>query len=51
MHETNPDSEGLKDDCILLNDYYIETRYPLDVPIDYSKKEAREALSAAERIG
>lgn len=49
--KTNPDIEGLKDDCILLNDYYIETRYPLDVPIDYSKKEAKEALSAAERIG
>ncbi len=40
----------LEDDCILLNDYYIETRYPLDAPIDYSKKDAKEALAAAERI-
>lgn len=41
----------LEDECILLNDYYIETRYPLDMPIDYSKKEAKEALTAAESIG
>jgi HEPN domain-containing protein len=41
----------LKEECLLLNDYYIETRYPLDAPVDYSKKEAREALSAAESIG
>jgi HEPN domain-containing protein len=46
-----PDFEDLKEECILLNDYYIETRYPLDTPVDYAKKEAREALAAAERIG
>jgi len=45
------DFDDLKEDCILLNDYYIETRYPLDTPVDYSKKEAREALAAAESIG
>ena len=38
------------DDCILLNEYYIESRYPLDAPIDYSRKEARQALSIAEKI-
>jgi HEPN domain-containing protein len=41
----------LEDECIFLNDYYIETRYPLDMPVDYSKKEARKALTAAESIG
>jgi HEPN domain-containing protein len=41
----------LESDCILLNDYYIETRYPIDTPVGYSKKEASDALSAAERIG
>jgi len=46
-----PDFDDLKEECILLNDYYIETRYPLDAPVDYSKKEGREALSAAESIG
>lgn len=43
--------DDLREECILLNDYYIETRYPLDSPVDYSKKEAREALAAAEHIG
>jgi HEPN domain-containing protein len=47
----SPDFDDLKEKCILLNDYYIETRYPLDAPVDYSKKEAREALAAAESIG
>jgi HEPN domain-containing protein len=47
----NRDFDALQDDCILLNDYYIETRYPLDAPVDYTKKEAREALAAAEKIG
>lgn len=46
-----PDFCDMEEECILLNDYYIETRYPLDMPADYSKKEAREALSAAESIG
>lgn len=46
-----PAFADFEDDCILLNDYYIETRYPIDTPVDYSKKEAREALAAAERIG
>lgn len=45
------DFDVLKEECLLLNDYYIETRYPLDTPVDYSKKEAREALVAAETIG
>lgn len=45
------DFNGLQDECVLLNDYYIETRYPLDTPIDYSKKEAKEALTATESIG
>ena len=47
----NPDFDDLEDECILLNDYYIETRYPLDAPVDYSRKEARAALTAAESIG
>ena len=44
------DIDKLEDECILLNDYYIETRYPLDSPIDYSKNEARQALKAVEKI-
>ncbi|MBU4579592.1 HEPN domain-containing protein [Patescibacteria group bacterium] len=40
----------LEDECILLNEYYIETRYPVDAPIDYSKTEAKFALTASEKI-
>ena len=47
----SPVFQDLEDECILLNGYYIETRYPLDMPVDYSKKEAREALTAADNIG
>ncbi|HAM88370.1 MAG: HEPN domain protein [Candidatus Falkowbacteria bacterium GW2011_GWC2_38_22] len=46
----NQDFSVLEEECVLLNDYYIESRYPQDAPIDYSKKEARIALSCAERI-
>lgn len=46
----SPDFNELDEECVLLNDYYIETRYPLDTPVDYSKKEAREALTAVEGI-
>ena len=46
-----PAFEALEEDCVLLNDYYVETRYPLDTPVDYSKKEARSALTSAENIG
>jgi len=44
------DFKDFEDNCILLNDYYIETRYPLDPPINYSKKEARIALDAVDNI-
>lgn len=48
--EIEKDIDKLKDECVLLNDYYIETRYPLDSPIDYSKNEAKQALNAVEKI-
>lgn len=40
----------IQDECVMLNDYYIEARYPLDVPVDYKKPETRSALKAAEVI-
>lgn len=46
----NKNFSVLEEECILLNDYYIESRYPQDAPIDYPKKEARVALECAERI-
>lgn len=42
--------EELEEECVLLNDYYIETRYPLDTPVNYSKREAKSALEAVDKI-
>lgn len=33
-----------------LTSYYIETRYPADIPVSYSRQEAQEALQSAEEI-
>jgi len=40
----------LKEDGILLNAAYIETRYPVHWPTNYSKKTAQEAHTAAINI-
>jgi HEPN domain-containing protein len=34
----------------VLSQYYIETKYPLDTPIDYSKEEAKNAIDKARLI-
>ena len=44
------DFAKLEDGCLLLNEYYIESRYPIDMPVNYTKQEAKEALVAAENI-
>lgn len=33
-----------------LNKYYIETKYPADMPVDYSREEAEKAIETAEEI-
>lgn len=33
-----------------LNKYYIETKYPADMPVDYSQEEAGKAMGMAEEI-
>lgn len=38
------------DECRVLTRYYIETRYPPLVPIEYSKTEAKKAIKTAEDI-
>jgi HEPN domain-containing protein len=35
---------------VILNQHYIETKYPLDEPIEYSKEEAKEALNKASVV-
>ena len=45
-----PDFVRLKEDCILLNTAYIETRYPVHWPTSYTKETAEEARAAAGTI-
>ena len=40
----------LLDSCLLLTRYYIETRYPPLVPIEYTKDETKKAIAIAEEI-
>jgi HEPN domain-containing protein len=37
--------------CDVLEDYYIETRYPVHWPSSFSKKDTEEAKSAAKAVG
>lgn len=45
-----PDLEGLLDDCKLLNGFYIDTRYPVHWPSEYTKEDAIRAMQAADRV-
>jgi HEPN domain-containing protein len=40
----------LKEECILLNTAYIETRYPVHWPTDYTRETMEQAQLAAGRI-
>ena len=42
--------QELMDDCIFLNRFYIDTRYPVHWPTQYTKEEAFKAKKAAEHI-
>jgi len=41
--------ENIKKNCLLLNRYYIETRYPEETP-QYPWKEVEQAIEAAKQI-
>ena len=41
---------NFREDLEILNQYYIESKYPPDMPIDYPKEEAKEALKKAKDI-
>jgi HEPN domain-containing protein len=45
-----PNLQVLQDDCRFLNRFYIDTRYPVHWPANYSKEEALKAKKAAEHI-
>ena len=40
----------LQDDCKFLNRFYIDTRYPVHWPTNYTKEEALKARNAAKHI-
>ena len=42
--------KDIADDCEFLNEFYMETRYPVHWPIHYTLEEGKEAYSAAARI-
>ena len=45
-----PSLQTLLDDCKQLNRYYIDTRYPVHWPTEYTKEETLRAKKAAEHI-
>jgi len=45
----NPEMDNLQDACELLSGFYIETRYPPDMP-EYSKNDIAEAFAQAKMI-
>lgn len=40
----------IQEDCVLLNRYYIETRYPVHWPTHHTRDAAEQAREAAQRI-
>lgn len=47
--DVDPSLKELREDAIYLTQFYIETRYPGDVP-NFSRNEAQRAYEAAQRI-
>jgi len=46
----DPSLEILRNPCEYLNVFYIETRYPVHWPTNFSYEEAEKALEAAEQV-
>lgn len=46
-----PKFEEIKEDCVYLNPFYIDTRYPVHWPTHYDKETAIKAKISAENIG
>jgi len=46
-----PTLSGLEEDCIFLRGFYIDTRYPVHWPTNYTKENALKAKDAASKIG
>ncbi|MBR5527949.1 MAG: HEPN domain-containing protein [Clostridia bacterium] len=44
------DIQHLRKDCAYLNQFYVETRYPADIPDEVTKDEALLALTTADKV-
>lgn len=47
--KVDPELENLRDACELLTGFYVETRYPPDIP-NYTKQELRQAFENATLV-
>lgn len=45
-----PELNSFQNEAAALNDYYIPAKYPVDIPAEYSKTDASNALGMAEEI-
>lgn len=48
--EYDTELEVLKEDVEVLNKYYIEAKYPPDIPVLFSKEEANTAIERAKMV-
>ncbi|HOT74821.1 MAG TPA: HEPN domain-containing protein [Candidatus Wallbacteria bacterium] len=48
--ELDTEFKNFLKDCAYINQFYIETRYPADVPIEMTQEEAGECISITEKI-
>lgn len=48
--EIDKDMKLFMKDSAYVNQFYIETRYPADVPIDINKSEAQECIEIAKAV-
>lgn len=48
--ENEPKFRELAEDCLYLNTFYIEPRYPVDVPVTVDKAVTFKAKEAAQKI-
>jgi len=46
----DPSAAELREPCDFLNVFYVETRYPVHWPTQYTRKEAERACEAADRV-
>lgn len=46
----DPSFHDLRDCCIVLNRYYVDTRYPVHWPNQFIKQDAEDAQKAADQI-